>query len=533
MDDIAGIVAATHTVASLRATGSDATGTLPGSLHTDKELSVYKSIRVGAARSPLVVVGVTADTNALPRSISALDKRSGSRLAEARSQPGFKGEPGECVAAGDHHMLVGLGKAAELTAEMMRTVGARLVRMLDRRAARGVKLMIIDALPARGLDADVAGRCLGEGMGLANWRVEAFAGSASKFKKSSASLSVDSDNARFRRGLASGLVRAASVNEARRIAATPPNICTPAWIASEARRLGRAHRLKARVINHKTAARLGMGGIVSVGRGSASKPCLVILEHKPPRAARGVCLALVGKTITYDTGGYSLKVNNGMKGMKYDKCGGAAVLGAMHAIARLKLPVHVVALLPAAENMVSDDSYRPDDIIRMFNGVSVEVTNTDAEGRLVLADALAYACRQFKPTVIVDAATLTGGIVTALGHFCAGVFCNDDTLLSRVMTAAESSGDALWRMPLWKEHREFMRAQHADLLNSNPSRNAHPIQGAAFLSFFVDDNIPWAHIDIAGVAAVESDKDLYAQGPTGYGVRLLTDLAAGLANRQP
>jgi leucyl aminopeptidase len=193
-----------------------------------------------------------------------------------------------------------------------------------------------------------------------------------------------------------------------------------------------------------------------------------------------------------------------MKGMKYDKCGGCAVIGAMRAIAALKLPVHVIGLLPCAENMVSDDAYRPDDIITMYNGVSVEVTNTDAEGRLVLADALAYACK-------------------------AGVFCNDQKLLARVQDAADSSGERIWRMPLWKDHKEFMRAQHADILNSNPSRNAHPIQGAAFLAYFVDDKTPWAHLDIAGMGNVDKDTDLFVMGPTGYGVRLLVDLVEAMA----
>jgi leucyl aminopeptidase len=199
------------------------------------------------------------------------------------------------------------------------------------------------------------------------------------------------------------------------------------------------------------------------------------------------------------------------------------VLGAMHAVATLNLPVHVIGILTCAENMVSEDAYRPDDIITMYNDVSVEVTNTDAEGRLVLGDALAYACKDLKATAIVDLATLTGGIVTALGHFCAGVFCNDEPLLERINGAADRSGDKVWRMPLWKEHKEFMRAQHADILNSNPSRNAHPIQGAAFLAYFVDESVPWAHIDIAGLSNVEKDTDLFVQGPTGYGVRLMTE----------
>jgi leucyl aminopeptidase len=206
-----------------------------------------------------------------------------------------------------------------------------------------------------------------------------------------------------------------------------------------------------------------------------------------------------------------------------------AVLGAMHAVAELNLPVRVIGILTCAENMVSDASYRPDDIITMYNGVTVEVTNTDAEGRLVLGDALTFACQDLKATHVVDMATLTGGIVTALGHFCAGVFCNDEPLLHRIELAADAAGEKIWRMPLWKEHREFMRAQHADLLNSNPSRNAHPIQGAAFLSYFVDPQVPWAHVDIAGMSNVDSDKDLHVQGPTGYGVRLLVDLVSGFA----
>ena len=189
----------------------------------------------------------------------------------------------------------------------------------------------------------------------------------------------------------------------------------------------------------------------------------------------------------------------------------------------------VTALLPAAENMVAGDAYRPDDIITMFNGVTVEVTNTDAEGRLVLGDALAYACRTVKPTAIVDVATLTGGVVVALGSWCAGLWCNDDDLQDRVEDAADVAGERVWPMPLWDDHREFMRSRHADIWNSGPKRDGHPIQGAAFLSYFVDDDIPWAHLDIAGVASVDGKTDLFVPGPTGYGVRLLTELAAGYA----
>jgi leucyl aminopeptidase len=284
------------------------------------------------------------------------------------------------------------------------------------------------------------------------------------------------------------------------------------------------------VIDHEKAKKMGMGGLTTVGHGSDSKSCLIHLAYVPKRrskAAKGKRLVLVGKTLTYDTGGYSLKVNNGMKGMKYDKLGGCAVIGAMKAIAELELPIEVHALLAAAENMVSGDSMRPDDIIRMYNGVTVEITNTDAEGRLVLADALTYAEEELEATAIVDVATLTGGVVVALGHFCAGWFCNDESLSRAIESASAESGEKLWKLPLWKEHRDFMRGQHADLINSNPARSAHPIQGAAFLSYFVDEKTPWAHIDIAGVGNVDSANDLFVAGPTGWGVRLLVDWVEG------
>jgi leucyl aminopeptidase len=496
---------------------------------------VFKSIKVVAQppKTALPVVAVWAEELKLPARLS-MEARTRDALAAAlrATANGFRAEAGETLLTADGRgLLIGLGKRGDLKPETLRTIGARLMRRLDRLAPKSIAISMGEAMDPKAIDHETAGRCVGEGLGLANWRMDLFTGTATRQKPAQPALGVSGGDARFRAGLERGLTLAEAANDARRIAATPPNICNPTWMAAEARRMARAagRALSCRVIDFAQAKKLGMGGIVNVGIGSASKPCLIILDHRPaPRKvsprARHITLALVGKTMTYDTGGYSLKVNNGMKGMKYDKCGGAAVFAAMRAIARLDLPIRVVGLLPCAENMVSDISYRPDDIITLYNGVSVEVTNTDAEGRLVLGDALAYACRDLGATHIVDLATLTGGIVTALGHFCAGVFCNDEKLLSRVSAAAESSGEKVWRMPLWKDHMEFMRAQHADILNSNPSRNAHPIQGAAFLAYFVDEKVPWAHLDIAGVGSVEKDTDLFVTGPTGWGTRLLIDL---------
>jgi leucyl aminopeptidase len=259
---------------------------------------------------------------------------------------------------------------------------------------------------------------------------------------------------------------------------------------------------------------------------------MIVLEWTGKGKAGTAPLLYVGKSITFDTGGYSIKPATSMTSMKYDKCGGMAVIGAMYAIAAQKLPVRVVGILPAAENMISEKAYRPDDIITFCNGVTAEITNTDAEGRLVLADALAYGTKTYKPAAVVDLATLTGGVVVALGDLCAGAFVNDPAFHKQLFAAGDHAGEKLWQLPLWDEHREAMKGPHSDIVNSG-GRKAHPIQGAAFLSFFVGADaptkmptLPWCHLDIAGVADMESDTPLFPKGPTGFGVRLLSRLAA-------
>jgi len=384
-------------------------------------------------------------------------------------------------------------------------------------------------IPQGTLSPHDLGQALAEGMVIANWRVDLFDGVATTHTPSSPVLKIGCNSKACVQGFERGLVIGGAVNDARRISATPPNICNPPWMAREARRIAKKCGLRCRVVGYAEAKQLGLNGIVNVGKGSAEKPCLIILEHRPKKPSKDH-LCFVGKTITYDTGGYSLKINNGMKGMKYDKNGGMAVLGAMEAIAALRVPTRITAILPCAENMVSSNAYRPDDIIEMYNGVTVEVTNTDAEGRLVLADGLAWACKHVKPTALIELSTLTGGIVVALGSFCAGVWCNTPQLLRRIERSSKQTGERVWQMPLWEDHRDYMRSEHADIHNSAPARGAHPIQGAAFLSFFVEEHIPWAHIDIAGVSSVERDKGLFCKGPNGWGVRLLLDIAASFGS---
>ena len=485
---------------------------------------MYRTITVGKNQKAIPVLGAyTEDIG--KRKNPGVPARLFETFKEGLSRPGFKADLGEVAFVGDRLIVVGLGSSDSFKTAQARRGGARLLKALARGNVKAIqfqKRSDRDDEYTRGI-----ARACAEGMGLANWRLQGFDGKATRQTSDHGKLTIDAARPSARTALKEGLRLAEAENEARRIADTPPNICNPTWMASEARKLARRNGLTCRVIGYSKAVEMGMGGIANVGVGSKHKPCLIQLSYTPKKkskAAKDAHLVLVGKTITYDTGGYSLKISNSMRGMKFDMCGGAAVFGAMQAIAAANLPIKVTALLPTAENMVSDVAYRPDDIITLYNGVTVEVTNTDAEGRLVLGDALAYACKRLKPTAIVDMATLTGGVVVALGNFSAGMWCNDDAFRGHLETASEHADERVWRMPLWDEHREFMRSRNADILNSNPKRLAHPIQGAAFLSFFVDEKVPWAHVDIAGMSNLEGN-EVTGSGPTGYGVRMLYELA--------
>jgi leucyl aminopeptidase len=328
-----------------------------------------------------------------------------------------------------------------------------------------------------------------------------------------------------------GRIIAESQNFARTIAHRPGNDINPLTLAKVAVDMAREVGLKSRVLDEKQMKKLGMGGILAVGAGAKSTPPrLIVLEHKIVNRKSKIAnpLLVVGKSITFDTGGISIKPAEKMGKMVFDKCGGMAVLGLMCAIAQLKLPIHVVGILTSAENHISEDAYRPGDILRMYNGVTVEVTNTDAEGRLVLGDALAWGIETFKPAAVIDLATLTGGVITALGKTMAGVMGNDDALIEELGNLTKNTGEKIWRLPLGKEQRDQIKSDEADIVNS-AGREGHPLQGGAFLSYFVptDHSLPWAHLDIAGVADTEKDLPYYKKGATGWGVRTLIEWVSG------
>lgn len=494
---------------------------------------MYRQLRTKAAANvsdAILVVGLYEKTTRLPSGYKATDEQLGGAIAAAIARPEFSAAKGAVTAVypttgSDKLYILGLGKNESELGEALRIAGSRLVKMAFNAK---VESLVIDLTPGMGDKADtqLAGRALGDGIAIGNFTFDSYKGLKPADNKSDSltlTLLVEPVlSAHVDRALKLG----ESVNLARTLAATPPNVANPAYLVSTCKQIARKTGLKCTIIDHKQAAKLGMGGLLAVGAAGSTPPAVIALEHKP-RNAKGAPVLLVGKAVTFDTGGYSLKPAESMDKMKYDKCGGMAVIGTMHALASLKVNQHVIGLIPTAENLVSDKGYRPGDIIRFTNGVTSEITNTDAEGRLILADALAYGTKTYKPQAVIDLATLTGGVVVALGGHMAGLFANSNPLRDQLINAGQFAGERLWHLPLWDEHRQQMKGNHADLINS-ANREGSPIQGAAFLSYFIEPDgrqglptTPWAHLDIAGVADAKSEKGPFPVGPTGFGVRLL------------
>jgi leucyl aminopeptidase len=330
--------------------------------------------------------------------------------------------------------------------------------------------------------------------------------------------------------IAVGEVLAHSTNLARDLINEPANVLTPAELAARARRVARRYGLSVRVLDRDAMRRLGMGALLGVAQGSANPPQLIILRHRGTGDPGKPALALVGKGVTFDAGGISIKASEGMETMKGDMAGAAAVIGAMAWIAALRVPLHVVGVIPAVENMPSGTAQRPGDIVRAMNGTTIEVINTDAEGRLILADALCYAGR-LGAKRLVDVATLTGGVVVALGSVRTGFFSNDRALAERVLAAGEMAGEKLWELPLDDEYEELLKSDCADLKNTGGGKKAPAIGAARFLKHFVGDT-PWVHLDINGTSLQEKEGGYQPKGATGVMTRTLIHLALALASER-
>jgi leucyl aminopeptidase len=338
----------------------------------------------------------------------------------------------------------------------------------------------------------------------------------------SLTISVPAVTKALEAAVEAGKIIGEASNLSRDISVEPPNKLTPTALAAHAQAMARANGLNCDVLDQDRMRQLGMGALLGVAQGSAEPGAMVIIEYKPAKPTSDAKLALIGKGVTFDTGGISIKPSEGMEKMKYDMCGAAAVIGAMQAIARLKPSIAVTGIVPTVENMPGGKAQRPGDIVTSLSGKTIEILNTDAEGRLILADAITYA-KQLGCTHLVDAATLTGAIVVALGNNHSGVFTNNDELLGQWMTAAKSSGEKMWHMPADDEYRELLKTVYADIGNVG-GRAGGASSAAVFLKEFVGDT-PWIHLDIAGTAWLDDAKPYMAKGPTGIPIGTFVKLA--------
>ena len=454
-------------------------------------------------------------------------------LEPAPGEPGLR-HPGKKAgdlmlvegAEGRYRLQISLGPVEKLSAEAVRQAGGAAARWLVRRNIHDAGLRA-SSLQGLGVEAALDAFC--EGLLLGAYRFDRHKSEAAAGEATTVYLLSQAETTALERAAQRLNTMAAAVYLARDLAHEPPNLVNPLSLAGRAQALAERDGLHCTILGETQLREMGAGAILSVGLGSKTPSQMIILEYPgQPGHESDAPVIVVGKAITFDTGGYSIKERTGMVGMKYDKCGGAAVLGIMQAVAAIKPAVPVVGIVAAAENMISAEAYRPNDIIRALSGKTIEIISTDAEGRLVLADALTYAHTHYQPRAVIDLATLTGGIVVALGGVRAGLMSNNEELAEALFAAGERTHERLWRMPLDEDYFELIQGDDSDIKNSSGVRQAQPITGAIFLKQFVPNQVPWAHLDIAGLADTEKDLPYCPKGATGFGVRLVLDYLAHL-----
>jgi len=444
--------------------------------------------------------------------------RSGQRIIHRVFSREFNGKSNEVLlipspedTKPERLLLVGLGKGDKVSAENLRQAGGKAAAYLR---DMGMKRVALSTSVISSLQLSPVDFVEGAMLGLYTYRKY----SKEKNKKGIKGITILKRTSKeLTRKLAWTRTVASAVWFARDLVNTPSNDMTPSHLAKAASSL-KLKNLSVKVLEGKDARRLGMGSYLSVAKGSDEPPKFIILEYK---GARGAPLVLIGKSITFDSGGLSLKPSEGMEKMKYDMAGGAAVLGIVKVAAEFKLPVNLVGILPAAENLPGGSATRPGDIVRAINGMTVEITNTDAEGRLTLADAIGYA-KRFKPKAIIDVATLTGACSIALGSEAIAMMGNDRGLLDALKKSAEETYERVWEMPLFEEYKEYVKSDVADIKNTG-GRTGSLIASAYFLSEFAE-KVPWVHLDIAGTAWLEKERPYMPKGASGIGVRLLSNL---------
>lgn len=472
--------------------------------------------------TPCLVLPLCSDTELSP-TLAELDSSLGGLVSEILQVDGFKAAVGETrllYTSGQpaaRVLLLGMGKGASLTLAKIRQAAAK-----GARAVRGLqKTDFAFALPTQeGFQVSELAETVTEGVLLGLNSFDDFKSDPKPLLDSLTILSPDTEAAQ--KGITRAEIACGANAMCRKLVNLPSNLKSPAYFGEVAQQIAAEKGLKCEVWDEKKLLEEKMGALYGVGMGSANKPRFIILEHAPPGTENDAPIALVGKGMSFDSGGYSIKPAASMEDMKDDMAGAGVVLSVMSVLSDLKINKRVLGVVASAENMVSSNAQRPGDIVTARNGKTIEVLNTDAEGRLILADALSWTSEQ-NPAAIVDLATLTGAIGIALGQEGGGLFSNDDALSQELLDAGIRVNEKLWPFPMWEDYDDYMKGTVSDLKNIGPERRAGSIAAAVFLRAFVGEGIPWAHLDIAAVSLVRSEKHLTERGATGFGVRLLLD----------
>jgi leucyl aminopeptidase len=489
---------------------------------------IVKVVPVEKVTAPLVAVAVGQIHEKVPTALLGLDQLTDRGITRLINTGDFRGERDQVAMlyppkGAQRILLIGLGAPEEITRAGVRRAGGIAGRKALQLKVESLAFhMVHDA--RSGITPDAVAQVAVEGISQGAWR---FAQLKAAEEKTKSIKTVDLIVTREERpgaeqGRRIGEAIAVGQRLARGLQALPGNMCTPAYLAEIAKQLSKAYDFRLTVLRRADLEKGGFGGLLSVAQGSAEEPRFIVLEYRG--GGRNPPICLIGKGVTFDSGGISIKPAASMEDMKYDMSGAAAVLGTFEALGQLTPAINVVGLIPATENLPSGTAIKPGDVVRSHFGKTIEIINTDAEGRLILCDALSYA-RRYKPACVIDAATLTGAIVIALGNTATGLMGNDDQLLEEVRRAGIKAGERCWPLPLWDEYRELIKSDFADVKNSG-GRAAGSITAGWFLREFVD-GFPWAHLDIAGTAYTERDQPDLAKGPTGVGVRLFTEFVLG------
>lgn len=480
----------------------------------------------------VLIVGIHKGST-MPRQLQDLDAKLGSPISHLQKDGHFTADWGKFYhlstfgkSSVKSLLLIGLGESKDFSLERLRRasgLASKIAPDFGKRIVTALGLLDIRStlLPQRI-------QAIAEGAMLSAYRFDKYRSKDKQDDEPSLLILSERHDDDIKQVMREGSIVSGMVNLARDLVHSPPSVMTPEQMAKVARKIAADYGCSSRVFGRDEIYSKNLHGLYAVSKGSTQEPRFIILEHRHKDARKTLCF--IGKGITFDSGGISIKPADGMDEMKTDMAGAAAVMGAIGAISQLDLKINVIGIMPCSENMPGASAYKPGDIIKTHSKKTVEVLNTDAEGRIVLADALSYAEKNYKPDAIIDVATLTGACMVALGREAAGLISNDDKLADRIIHASQVSSERVWRLPLYDEYRDAVKSKIADVKNTGlPKGEAGAITAGAFLESFVE-KAPWAHLDIAGPACHKDEKDYIPKGGSGFGVRLLVHLAKGWAS---